>query len=314
MAEYKIIKLTDMSPLHIGSGKENYDFASTDLHSDSISAALAAIAVQTGEKDVKAFLDSFRISSAFPYVDNGLYYLPRMIGNFKLPKEDLVKYRKELKNIRYIYSEYWDIMARGKDFQDIDNFFPKNDEKRLGTSKIAQVNERVTIDENGSTPFFFEWSFFKKDCGLYFIVDADDNTFDTIKSLFETLGYFGIGTDKSVGGGKFSIKESRITLPDVENANATMLLSTYIPSQNELPNLGLKNGARYDLVCRGGYISGSNNENLRHYRKNVVNMFNVGSVFPSTETLGGEVVNLKPSGFIHDVWRSGRPLTIKVRI
>jgi hypothetical protein len=36
MAEYKIIKLKNMSPLHIGTGKESYDFSSDELQSDRI--------------------------------------------------------------------------------------------------------------------------------------------------------------------------------------------------------------------------------------------------------------------------------------
>ena len=58
-----------MTPLHIGTGKENYDFSALDLQSDTLSAALAAMKVQNGENgDLEEFLNSFTISSAFPFV------------------------------------------------------------------------------------------------------------------------------------------------------------------------------------------------------------------------------------------------------
>ena len=46
MAAYTLIKLKEMSPLHVGTGKENYDFSASHLHSDTLSAALAAMKVR----------------------------------------------------------------------------------------------------------------------------------------------------------------------------------------------------------------------------------------------------------------------------
>ena len=63
-----IIKFKNLTPLHIGTGKENYDFSSSVLHSDTLSAALASLRAQKGKSsDIESFLMSFAISSAFPY-------------------------------------------------------------------------------------------------------------------------------------------------------------------------------------------------------------------------------------------------------
>ena len=76
MATYTIIKLKNLSPLHIGTGKENYDFSAAELQSDTLSAALAAIRAQKGKTDDLAeFLDSFKLSSAFPFIDNHFFSL-----------------------------------------------------------------------------------------------------------------------------------------------------------------------------------------------------------------------------------------------
>ena len=78
MPTYKIIKLKNLTPLHIGTGKENqYDFSAADLHSDTLSAALAALRAQQGQADdIETFLQSFSLSSAFPYW-NDICFLPK---------------------------------------------------------------------------------------------------------------------------------------------------------------------------------------------------------------------------------------------
>ena len=43
MIKYKIIKLKNLSPLHLGIGKEDYDFSSHALESDALIAALSSI-------------------------------------------------------------------------------------------------------------------------------------------------------------------------------------------------------------------------------------------------------------------------------
>jgi len=48
MSEYKIIKFTQLTPLHVGTGKEDYDSSAGMLQSDTLSAALAAIRSQMG--------------------------------------------------------------------------------------------------------------------------------------------------------------------------------------------------------------------------------------------------------------------------
>ena len=58
--------MTHFSPLHIGTGKENYDFSASDLHSDTLLSALAAMRVQMGQtENLESFLSSFLLSSAF---------------------------------------------------------------------------------------------------------------------------------------------------------------------------------------------------------------------------------------------------------
>ena len=303
MAEYKIIKLKNMSPLHIGTGKESYDFSSDELQSDRISAALSAVGIQSGKiTDAEKFLNSFTISSAFPYFDGDdsktELFLPRPSGRLNVAEELEAKHRKELKKMKFVPLNIWNTIVSGKQLtlSDFDSI------SAVDMSK-SQTNERVTIS-NG-------------DAGLYFIVDVIDNTtanFNLIKDLFELLGENGIGTDKNVGGGKFEIEDSSITLPDVKDADSTMLLSSYIPAtEAELQALNLEN-SRYELINRDGYIAGSNRDDFRHLRKKSIYMFNTSSVFATTDVLKGKVVDLAPKyENMHQVLRSGMPLTHKIK-
>jgi CRISPR type III-A-associated RAMP protein Csm4 len=326
MPEYSIIKLKHLTPLHIGTGKENhYDFSAINLHSDTLSSALAALRAQQGNaKDTQAFLDSFVLSSAFPFWDDNLF-LPKLQGkiNISVFGKEEKEYRKQLKKLRYIDSCLWNDLVAGKpikvkDMQLQDEFLIKEG-NNFAKPFMSQLNQRVSVprmDGQDADPFFFNWTYFRSNAGLYCITDAQGKLFEEIKNLFEHLGETGIGTDKNIGGGKFKIETTTISLPDIHDANQTMLLSLYIPKKEELPHLHLTS-ARYELVLRGGYMSGTSEERFMHLRKRSVYMFNIGSLFPTTTTLVGKTVNLTPAWNderMHPVYRSGRPFCLPVKI
>ena len=326
MPACNIIKLTNLSPLHIGTGNENrYDFSAADLHSDTLSAALAALRRQHGHTGgVKEFLQSFSLSSAFPFCDS-ICFLPKMRGkiNVKVALKQEQTYRKQLKKIKYIDLALWRQLVQGDEIT-VDESQLKGD---FLLSEIAnfeppfksQVNRRVSVpraDNNNADPFFFNWTYFHQKAGLYCLTDAKDEQFETLLSLFKSLGETGLGTDRNIGGGKFEAIPGVLELPDIPDANQTMLLSLYIPVKEEIPQLSLQT-ANYELLLRGGYMAGSSEDSLRHLRKRSVYMFNVGSLFPTTGSLTGKIVNLAPAWNderMHPVYRSGRPFYIPVKI
>lgn len=326
MAVFSVIKLKNWSPVHFGTGRENYDTSSSILHADTITAALAAMKAQTGHPgDVKDFLNSVRLSSAFPYWNNRLF-LPKKQG--KLPVmvkgEDESHFRKQLKNVNYVEMPLWNKMVAGNMLsvtlgQFAGNLLIDNAEP-LPVLQMTQVNERVAVSRNDkdAEPFFFEWNYFEREAGLFVLTDAEDAMLEELLFLFSILGEQGVGTDRSVGGGKFEVElAGNIQLgvtPDV--ANATMLLSTYLPTEGEIPVLELS-VARYNLLLRGGFIAGSQEERYRHLRKRSVYMFGEGSVFPTCASIEGKVVDLRPnwkSEDMHPVYRSGKPLCVPIKI
>lgn len=327
MGQYTIIKFKNLTPLHVGTGKENYDFSSSELQSDTLSAAVAAIRAQDGKtKDVKDFLRSFALSSAFPFVGDSLF-LPKPQGKIDVVVTDMDEYpsRKKLKKIKYLESNLWNVVVSGKRLevrssQIKDDFLISiNAVDDFEKPYKTQVNQRVSVprvDNMPTEPFFFEWKYFNADAGLYCILDTSDDTRrDEIVNLFGKLGEIGLGTDRNVGGGKFVVETEKWNVNDVENSDAKMLLSLYIPTKEELPALNL-NESKYELLLRGGYISGSSEPEFTHLRKKSVYTFNVGSVFKTTTVPSGKIVDLKPKWDderMHSVYRSGKPFVVSVK-
>ena len=94
-----------------------------------------------------------------------------------------------------------------------------------------------------------------------------------------------------------------------------MLLSLYIPTEDELKCIDLENSS-YELLLRGGFISGSEEVKFRHLRKKSVYMFNVGSVITSSKSLEGAIVDLMPEWNdekMHAIYRSGRPFVVPMK-
>lgn len=324
MATYTIIKLTHLTPLHIGTGKENYDFSASDLQSDTLTAALAAIRAQMGKDgDIKEFLDSFVLSSAFPFKKD-IFFLPKIQGkiNVIVRNQQEQEYRKKLKKIKYIDSSVWQKLINGEQVQ-IDKE-QLNDEFIWGKNETcksvykSQVNQRVSVprmDNQDAEPFYFDWKFFNYDAGLYCITDASGELLKEITSLFTILGNSGLGTDRSIGGGKFQVETNSISITSPKDSDAIILLSLYIPNEEEISSLNLKE-SKYNILLRGGFISGSQEVELRHLRKKSIYMFDKGSVFKTIKPLIGKTVDLKPQWNdekMHSVYRSGRPFYLPIK-
>lgn len=327
MGRYTIIKFKNLTPLHVGTGKENYDFSSSELQSDTLSAAIAAIRAREGKtQDVEVFLRSFALSSAFPFVGDRLF-LPKPQGKIDIVVTDMEEYsyRKKLKKIKYLESNLWNVVVSGKRLEVLssqikDDFLISiNNVDAFEKPYKTQVSQRVSVpreDNMPAEPFFFEWKYFNTDAGLFCILDtSDDARRDEIVNLFGKLGEFGLGTDRNVGGGKFVVETKDWILNDVDNSDAKMLLSLYIPTEEELPALNLHE-SKYELLLRGGYISGSSELEFSHLRKKSVYAFNVGSIFKTSIVPSGKIVNLKPEWKderMHSVYRSGKPFVVSVK-
>lgn len=324
MAQLKRIKLINLSPLHLGRGTDSYDLSATDLSSDAITSALASIRALQGKTDgIKEFMESFVLSSAFPFY-KGHYFLPRVIGriNVYIEGHNEAEYRKKLKKIRFIEDSLWSEILNSKSSVRIsadqihDEFLLANTDDDFEPPVLKNVTERVMVPRNNardSEPFYFEWNYFKEDGGLYCLMDSKDNV-DEIIHLFHILGDSGIGSDKNIGGGHFEVDYDEMSIPSASERNAEIILSTYIPSKEELDTIDLDK-SKYNLVNRGGFMAGSSDERLRHLHRKSVYMFDVGSIFYTKAQLLGTIADVTPlwnNKAMHKVFRSGRALSIGI--
>lgn len=324
MAEYTLIKMQRWSPLHIGKGiTENYAFSAPALESDALTAALAATrAAQGATADVEAFMASFRVSTAFPY-SAGRYFLPRPLGRLDVRLTDMEEdlSRKRLKSIRYVELPLWQRLLAGERLDvtaaQLQGGYLVAREKAdaFALPSSTAVNQRVAVSAEGSedpTPFFFEWQFFQPQAGLFCLLQAEESRKEELVRLFRELGENGVGTDKSIGGGQFEVAVETLTLQTPAAADASLLLSSYIPTKSELPRLDLEHSV-YDMVLRNGYMAGSTHEDLRHLKKKSVYMLACGSVLHTSEALEGAIVDVRPEwndARMHPVYRSGKPIVI----
>ena len=320
MSTYNIIKLKNITPLHIGKGKNFYDSMFADVLSDSLTAALAAVRANCmGKTDgVEEFMHSFKLSSAFPYYKEE-FFLPKPVGRIEIGIDE--KYRKKLKKIQYLEKTIFeDIFIRGKSINITKDHLWNNliTKSVLTGEDIPYKNgevERVTIprdEASDATPFFFEYRYFSKDAGLYCITDAVGDIFKEVLECFDKLGQEGIGSDKNVGGGHFEVEAGTIDIEDT-TSNDYLLLSMFIPTQEEMGNIDLEKSA-YQLLLRGGYMAGNCEESHRHYLKKAIYMMQSSSCIHSVQPPHGKIVNLRNEFSGHDIYRNGEAFIIPIKI
>ena len=333
--QFTAITLRDFKgPLHLSFGKEdNYDQTQTLLHSDTLKSAIAVCALQLGlckgGQDVKIFMESFSISSAYPmanitYKDNNsdYYFFPKPIiaQRLKVEGDD-----KKAKKVKYVDKDLFEKLLACKQSITTDNikgdfaFNIERDKDEKFEVFDTDGYQHVAIPRDGtsdSNPYFVDKLYFNEGCGLFFLTDAQGNTLKSLKACIKLLADNGIGTDRTTGHGQFEFNEQTdvntisFKLPD--NAKYQLSLSLYCPQETEIREL---DNSYYDLIKRGGYIASPENDNHLSIRKKSVYMFVEGSLFPNSANRKGKIVDLMPNNVAlqesgqseigHPIWRDG---------
>ena len=325
---FKIVKLQFKSPLHISIGKTNeYDTSDNFISSDTIKSALFSTAkslfnIENAEK----FFSDFRVSSAFPYYYNRLFF-PKPLS--KLPVEIIDyeenKKNKTLKKLTFIEKEIFEKILNNENqlitinqIADNGKYLcnkPEDDNFIIQKTRTQQKVSINAIRSNDPEPYYVEQTYFNKNCGLFFIIKTNDDFLNkTIAPCLNLLGDNGIGSYRTTGNGNFNYNISEFSIELPENANKQMCLSLYLPNKDEI-NYELLNNSAYLLKKRGGYIAGSDNNKFITLRKKSIYMFKESCVFPAKYKLNGKLANLKPDyPNMHDVWRDGKAIFIPIII
>lgn len=325
--DYHIFKLKFEGGLHLAKGKNVYDESASLLHSDTLKSAIFACAIQLyGQDRIKQdFLDSFTLSSAYPFLGDEVFFPKSFARIQEFGDLEEGKQPKKLKKIAFMGQSYFeDLINGGSKKLDTDHLLEggsyiseKVTDKAIQLVQ-SEVQQRVAIppDYRGDgRPYYVDRLFFHPNAGLYFMIQFEDEQVKPfLMGAMRLLGDQGIGTDRNVGNGHFTFEEDNIAIHTPERADSKLLLSLYCPKRDELSAEKLQQSS-YQLIKRGGYLASAADVNNINLRKRSVYMFAEGSVFPVSAQLKGKLLDLKPeiSTVKHPVWRDGRAFYLPMK-
>ena len=327
MGTYTVYRLKFKTQLHLGrttgaaqTGSLGLEKTETYISADTLFSAICQM--WTTFYDTASLTDflnpytaengslPFTLTSAFPYANN-VYLFPKPLI-FKSTS-------KKSKRVQFVSRSLFENIITGNppDF-DEDNLMNSEkvwvnseEKKQLKTANDNDFNvwttntrPRVTIDRQTeeSSIWHVETVQFNTDCGLWFAVNYDsDETKQKIETLLRVLGDNGIGGERNAGYGLFDFDEVALEIPTTEDGTQFVTLSPICPkSSDQLEHL-LKGDIAYNLNPLTGWVTSAGAASKRKQ----INMFAEGSVLNSSDEPVGRLVDLKPKGYPHPVYRYG---------
>ncbi len=330
--KWPVYRLHFKAPLHIGEEGIGAEKIVPYIPSDTLWGALASAHITLGLPfDFEQ--PAFTISSAFPFVQD-CYFFPVPLGGL----DDLLTQAaakdeaalKDLKKVLYLEQTLFEQIICGVT-PDLEKLFLPEKQKtfllsnaqRLESFPIFRIFEvpRVTVDRFHSSAaegqiFYFSQMVFGKQAGLFFLANfKDDQTQNNMEAALRFLGDEGLGADRTVGRGFFSVEKAELELKIPENPDSFTTLSLFYPRIKEIQQL-LQEKARYRLIKRKGFAA---HVLVRGKRRGMVRMFAEGSVFPlpaDKQTPGTNPCVIKKDAaraIPFNVYRYGQAFAIPVR-
>ncbi len=269
----RLYKLQFLSPLHVDSrGTGEPAVAEEMVHSDTLSAALCLswASIQPETDDFFFLQPPFRVSSAFPYMEDILLF---PTPAWRIWKDLDTRHRKRIKSVRWISRLMFQEVLAGREVsvEEVDVlhcgvalFKREVDQKphlRELRPWVMEERQRVSVDRLGISQegglFFFGLQVFAPQCGLYFLADLGSFPQKNFSAALGFLGDSGIGADRNSGLGHFRIaSEETFKWNPSAKAQGALTLSLFNPGPaDSLEDLTLS--AAYGLTTRSGWIFGS---------------------------------------------------------
>lgn len=284
---------------HFGAG--SLDSSKMTFAADRLFSALVLEAKKMGKMEEFVSIagqDDFVLTDAFPYQSGP--FLPKPIGFPKFEQPDLTTDVKEVrrqakmaKKLQFIPLDKFDSYVNGTLFKDADH----------AVTNIVTKNQ-PHVDGN-----LFQVSTvrFRDESCLYVIAKESE----LLNELMTSLQYTGIGGKRSSGYGQFDL--TILDLPDSFKNRLTkahqgpvMTLTTSLPVEKEL-EYAMETGS-YLLSKSSGFAFST--ETKENYRKQDLYKFASGSTF--SETYTGQIVDVRPLDFPHEVLNYAKPLFFKM--
>lgn len=331
--DFKVIRFRFREPVHISTARGDYGKGEAGIRSDTLYSAIIHMWSLLGKNQwIADFAEKpaacFAITSLFPFVkknDNEfIYFFPKIVKDKtrnELPQELVKKFKKVAYYDQHFFAKRLEQPLDVTDDRHIhgqfmseslnESFFP------ISEKHIVPRIMRPRDDMEDTRPFYVEKTLFKPHAGLFSLVQYFDAIWEKrVKTALDLLQTEGLGTDRSVGMGRFTAEEDKLSLNFPENASHAVSLSLFCPENQAQLSSMLDNKARYNFIKRGGWIS----EPYQSYRKRSVYMFTEGSLFllnkPSVSILGknADITPLQtPRKLEHPVYRVGLGFFIPCR-
>ena len=330
MEDYTVYRLRFKTQLHLGrptgaaqTGSLGLEKTETYISADTLFSAICQTWTTFYDAaDLTDFLKPyteengtlpFTLTSAFPYADD-VYFFPKpMIYKSTLKKSKRVQFvsRSLFENI---------ITGNPPEFDEdnlvnSENVWISPDEKaQLKSYEIwkTTTRPRVTIGAQnaGSEIWHVQTVQFNTDYGLWFGAKFDsDETKHKIETLLHVLGDNGIGGERNAGYGQFEFDTTTLEIPNAKDRDQFMTLSPICPKSTDQLDLLLKGNVAYALTPSSGWVSAPGTV----ARRKQINMFAEGSVLNSSDEPVGRLVDLRPDGFTHPVYRYGYAWQVSIK-
>ena len=284
---------------HFGAG--SLDSSKMTFAADRLFSALVLEAKKMGKMEEFVSIagqDDFVLTDAFPYQSGP--FLPKPIGFPKFEQPDLTTDVKEVrrqakmaKKLQFIPLDKFDSYVNGTLFKDADH----------AVTNIVTKNQ-PHVDGNLFQVFTVR---FRDESCLYVIAKESE----LLNELMTSLQYTGIGGKRSSGYGQFDL--TILDLPDSfknrltkAHQGSVMTLTTSLPVEKEL-EYAMETGS-YLLSKSSGFAFST--ETKENFRKQDLYKFASGSTF--SETYTGQIVDVRPLDFPHEVLNYAKPLFFKM--
>lgn len=308
--KFTVFKLKPRSPFHLGEAGIGIERTTTYIHSDTLASAIFNAWImlygsldELNPEDGRNF--SFRISSAFPFIDKELLFPKPLFPLLRI--EDIPP--KEWKKTEFLPKKAFERIINGeslfkKDIQITDPLDGKEKDVRETLKNHIKTGTPPSVAIGplalSSNIYYRGMVFFSQHSGLYFLAQFDtpkikQKFINALKFLEDT----GIGGKRSTGCGYFildSIEEIEINAPP--SATYYINLSLLFPDKETLQNLSL---AFYHLIYRAGWSYSITKR--KETRRKSIWMLAEGSIFKNKPA--GEILNLAPEDFPHPIYRYG---------
>lgn len=169
---------------------------------------------------------------------------------------------------------------------------------------------RVTVDRltNGSDIYHTGRIIFTPGCGLWFGVQGlGEPQQEELLSMLTLLGDSGIGAERSVGYGAFTVtaEDKLLVLPDPRPKGMLLLLSRFYPCDTEDAKALTGSSAAYELIYVAGRVQTLGQANQR---RQGIHLVTEGSLVGGSARGGLAEVSPKVGKFPHKVYRYGLAL------